>query len=82
MMKFWLNDDELICDLLAAKLLGSHCLLDEQCSKRVAFSRCHTDGKCGCSQGYLQYRKHTCLARKYIRLYLLYNYLKQISARK
>ena len=48
-----------------AQLLESECSLSEQCSMRVANSSC-IGGRCQCDGGFLQFRKHTCLSRKYL----------------
>lgn len=67
--------------IITATLLGYDCLVHEQCSLKVANSSC-LDGACRCVDGFLQFRKHTCLGREYILLYstkltqsLLYSYL-------
>lgn len=52
------------CSPFPAQLLGSDCMKDEQCSMRVANSGC-LDGACRCTEGFLQFRKHTCLVREY-----------------
>ncbi|KZC05445.1 Low-density lipoprotein receptor-related protein 2 [Dufourea novaeangliae] len=43
-----------------ATLLGQECLVEEQCSLKVANSGCF-DGLCSCKEGFLQFRRHTCL---------------------
>lgn len=48
---------------IPATLLGYDCLVEEQCSLKVGHSGC-LDGVCRCKEGYLQFRKHTCLGRK------------------
>ncbi|XP_055608927.1 mucin-2 [Uranotaenia lowii] len=56
---FYVRLNETLC--LPSQLLESDCVLSEQCSMRVANSRC-VQSRCHCDEGFLQYRKHTCLA--------------------
>ncbi|KAL4714051.1 hypothetical protein ACJJTC_008405 [Scirpophaga incertulas] len=46
---------------LESTLLGSECVVSEQCTLKVAFSAC-LEGVCRCTDGHLQFRKHTCLS--------------------
>uniref|UniRef100_A0A182Y376 EB domain-containing protein n=1 Tax=Anopheles stephensi TaxID=30069 RepID=A0A182Y376_ANOST len=59
---FYVRLNESSC--LPSQLLESECSLSEQCSMRVANSSC-IGGRCQCDGGFLQFRKHTCLSRKY-----------------
>lgn len=45
---------------LQSTLLGFECLVDEQCSQKVANSSC-IGNVCRCDPGFLQFRRHTCL---------------------
>ncbi|XP_028176279.1 uncharacterized protein LOC114364356 isoform X2 [Ostrinia furnacalis] len=46
---------------LESTLLGSECMVSEQCTLKVAYSAC-LEGVCRCTDGHLQFRKHTCLS--------------------
>lgn len=46
---------------LQSTLLGSECMVSEQCTLKVAYSAC-LEGVCRCTDGHLQFRKHTCLS--------------------
>ncbi|XP_053625584.1 low-density lipoprotein receptor-related protein 2 isoform X1 [Plodia interpunctella] len=46
---------------IESTLLGSECIVSEQCTLKVAYSAC-LDGVCRCTDGHLQFRKHTCLS--------------------
>lgn len=50
---------------ITANLLEQKCLIKEQCSLKVANSSCLA-GVCRCEDGFLQFRKHTCLGRKFL----------------
>ncbi|XP_045783357.1 uncharacterized protein LOC123879607 isoform X1 [Maniola jurtina] len=56
---YYAQVDENTC--LQSTLLGSECLVSEQCTLKVAYSAC-LDNVCRCSDGHLQFRKHTCLS--------------------
>lgn len=59
-----IRENRLSILIVAATLLGYDCLVAEQCSLKVANSSC-LEGVCRCVDGFLQFRKHTCLGRKY-----------------
>lgn len=46
---------------LQSTLLGFECVVDEQCSLKVANSRC-LNNVCECESKFWQYRRHTCLS--------------------
>lgn len=56
---FYARANDTAC--LESSLLGSECVVAEQCSLKVAYSAC-LDGVCRCTDGHLQFRKHTCLS--------------------
>ncbi|XP_026495166.2 uncharacterized protein LOC113400021 isoform X1 [Vanessa tameamea] len=56
---YYAQVDDSTC--LESTLLGSECVVSEQCTLKVAYSAC-LDGVCRCSDGHLQFRKHTCLS--------------------
>ncbi|XP_055624597.1 uncharacterized protein LOC129767582 [Toxorhynchites rutilus septentrionalis] len=56
---FYVRLNETKC--LPSQLLESDCILSEQCAMRVANSVC-VENRCHCEDGFLQFRKHTCLS--------------------
>ncbi|XP_050522547.1 low-density lipoprotein receptor-related protein 1B isoform X2 [Daktulosphaira vitifoliae] len=46
---------------LQSTLLGFECMIDEQCSMKVANSKC-LNNVCQCDEKFWQYRRHTCLS--------------------
>ncbi|XP_063698082.1 serine protease nudel [Culicoides brevitarsis] len=56
---FYIRYNNTVC--LPAQLLNNECVLSEQCSMRVANSTCNSN-TCQCIDGFLQFRKHTCLS--------------------
>ncbi|XP_062540418.1 uncharacterized protein LOC134208665 [Armigeres subalbatus] len=56
---FYVRLNETKC--LPSQLLESECILSDQCAMRVANSHC-VESRCHCEDGFLQFRKHTCLA--------------------
>ncbi|KAJ2952638.1 hypothetical protein O0L34_g6969 [Tuta absoluta] len=56
---YYAKVDDSTC--LESTLLGSECVVSEQCTLKVAYSAC-LEGVCRCTDGHLQFRKHTCLS--------------------